>query len=248
VAARPRWCWAALGLLIVLALSVIAAVADRGSQFAQPGSGAVHPAPQALPMSLGAQAASLVPTEARSSALPADATQSAPPAGAKRRAANAYGKLPLAFVPNAGQTDASVRYYVQGAGYSFYFTDHKAVLALQKGRRGEALELRFLGANPNAELIAADRASGRINYLTASEHDTNLPTYGRLIYRNLWPGIDMLFTGKGGKLSYAFDLRTGAKVSDIRLSYVGAEGVSLGAGGALRVHTNRRPAALDAAL
>jgi hypothetical protein len=217
-------------------LSAIA-VAGRESQSGQLGSVGAAPGSHALPTTLGPQSASFTSAGAPSTALPADATQPTLPAGAKRRAADAYAKLPLAFIPNAGQTDHSVRYYAQGAGYSFYFTNHKAVLALQRGRRGEALDLRYLGANPNAELTAADRASGRVNYLTASEHHTDLPTYRRLIYRNLWPGIDMVFGGKGGKLNYEFLLRRGAKVSDIRLAYAGADGVSLGAGGGLLVKT-----------
>jgi hypothetical protein len=227
-ATGARWCWAAVGLLIVLALSAIAALTDRESQSGQLVSNGTLPGSQTLPTTFGAQSARLPSARAPSTALPA---------GSMRRAANAYAKLPLAFIPNAGQTDGSVRYYAQGAGYSFYFTDQKAVLALQKGRRGEALDLRFLGANPNATLEAVDRASGKVNYFTASGHHTNLPTYGRLVYRDLWPGIDMVFGGKGGKLSYEFRLRPGAKASDIRLAYAGARSVSLGAGGALQIHT-----------
>jgi hypothetical protein len=35
---------------------------------------------------------------------------------------DAHAKLPLAFVPNRGQTDARVRYYARGSRYAFYFT------------------------------------------------------------------------------------------------------------------------------
>jgi hypothetical protein len=38
-----------------------------------------------------------------------------------------YGKLPLSFVPNEGQTDKAVRYYAQGAGYGFFFTPKLAL-------------------------------------------------------------------------------------------------------------------------
>jgi hypothetical protein len=173
--AKARSRWAALGLLIVLALSVIAALAEREPS-GQLGSARAQPSSQALPATLG-PSASLADARTPSTALPA---------GARRRVSDAYAKLPLSFIPNAGQTDGSVRYYAQGAGYSFYFTDQKAVLALQKGRRGQALDLRFVGANPNAKLKAIDRGAGRINYLTGSEHHTHLPTYGRLVYRDLW--------------------------------------------------------------
>jgi hypothetical protein len=227
-AASTRWCWAAVGLLIVLVLSAIPAGADRGSQSARLQTSGALPGSQALPASLGAESTSLVPARAPSTALPA---------GAKRRAAGAYAKLPLAFIPNAGQIDDPVRYYAQGPGYTFYFTDRKVVLALQMGHRGEALDLRFVGVNPDAHLKAADRANGKVNYFTASEHHTDLPTFARLVYRNLWPGIDMVFGGKSGKLNYEFRVRPGAEVSDIRLGYAGAKGVSLGAGGALRIDT-----------
>jgi Beta-propeller repeat len=237
VAATARSRWAAVGLLIVLALSVIAALSERESPSGQLGSAGAQPGSQVLPASLGLQSTSLAAAQAPSTALRADTTQPALPAGARRGAASAYAKLPLSFIPNRGQTAKQVRYYAQGAGYSFFFTDKKAVLALQKGHRGQALDLRFSGANPNAELMPADRASGRINFLTGSERHTNLPTYERLTYRNLWPGIDMVFRGKGGKLNYEFRLRPGANASDIRLAYVGAEGVSLGAGGALQIDT-----------
>src|SRR2546428_433001 len=83
---------------------------------------------------------------------------------------------PLSFVPNAGQIDRQVRYYAQGSGYAFYFTPHKTVLSLTKGKRGVALDLTPLGANPNARLEASARGSGRVNYFIGSKHETNLLT------------------------------------------------------------------------
>jgi hypothetical protein len=170
-------------------------------------------------------------------ALAGGAPSTTPSEGAERRGQDAYAKLPLSFVPNAGQTDESVRYYAQGAGFSFYFTPDKAVLALQKGDDAQALHLRFLGANPNAKLLATDRGTGRVNYLAGSEHHTNLPTYHQLVYRELWPGIDMAFRGQGGKLKYEFRLRPGADPSNIRLAYGGSDGLSLAAGGSLLIDT-----------
>src|SRR5215207_1194590 len=43
-----------------------------------------------------------------------------------------YEGGPLSFAPNEGQTDERVRYLSQGAGYSFFFTDDKAVLSFTK--------------------------------------------------------------------------------------------------------------------
>jgi hypothetical protein len=228
VGVSAGWRSPVVGLVIVLTLSVTAALSGGGSQSGQPDSAGAAPGSQALPASLGPRFGSGTRERAALTALSAAPT---------RRVALAYTNLPLAFIPNAGQTDEQVRYYAQGAGYSFYFMDDMAVLALQTGDLGHALDLRFLGANPNAELTATGQSEARINYLTGSERQSNLPTYGRLIYRELWPGIDMVFWGKGGKLTYEFRLRPGARVSDIRLAYAGAEGVSLGASGNLLIHT-----------
>jgi hypothetical protein len=228
VAVTAGWRSPVVGVVIVLTLCVTAALTGGGSQSSQPDSAGAASGSQALPASLGPRFASGTRERAPSTALSA---------ATGRRVTLAYTNLPLAFIPNAGQTDEQVRYYAQGAGYSFRFTDDKAVLALQTGDRGHVLDLRFLGANPNAELTATGQSGGTVNYLTGSERQSNLPTYGRVIYRELWPGIDMVFWGKGGKLTYEFRLRPGARVSDIRLAYAGAEGVSLGASGNLLIDT-----------
>jgi hypothetical protein len=49
------------------------------------------------------------------------------------RVVQGYGKLPLAFEANQGQTDAQVKFLSRGAGYSLFFTPTEAVLALSEG-------------------------------------------------------------------------------------------------------------------
>jgi uncharacterized repeat protein (TIGR01451 family) len=207
---------AALGLLLALTLATLAPPDSTQLQALSPP--AISPQAPTLPQ-------------------PSTPASPGPSKAASDRAAHAYAKLPLSFVPNAGQADRQIRYYAQGAGFSFSFMQDKAVLAFEKGNHGHALELRFLGANPNAKLTALDRGQGRVNYLVGSKHQTNLHTYRQLAYRDLWPGIDMVFRGKGGKLTYEFHLHRGANPRDIRLAFAGAEGLSLGAHGALLVDT-----------
>jgi hypothetical protein len=72
-------------------------------------------------------------------------------------------KLPLSFVPNRGQTDARVRYYAQTPGFAAYFTRRGVTIAIAKGRRGQAVELRFAGADRTPSIAAADERPGRVN-------------------------------------------------------------------------------------
>jgi hypothetical protein len=218
-----------VGGLLALALLALAGATvshtTSPSGFTSSGFGVSTATPQALDARQGALAGAVSPARAEL------------PNAKKRQIQSAYGKLPLSFVPNKGQTDRRVRYYAAGAGFGFYFTDHKMVLAFEKGDRGQALELRFLDPNPNARLTAVDRGQGRVNYLRGSRHYTDLPIHREIVYRELWPGVDLAFRGGGAGLKYEFHVRAGADPSKIRLAYRGADGLAVGAAGNLSIQT-----------
>jgi hypothetical protein len=157
--------------------------------------------------------------------------------GGEERSDSAYGQLPLSFAANRGQTDPSVRYQAQGPGFGFWFAKDKITLGLTRKEQGMALELRFIGANPDAVLEGIRRQSGTVNYLTGGKDVTDIPTYGGVRYRDLWPGIDMLLRGSGGKLKYEFRLAAGADPSDIRLAYAGADSLTVSPAGSLLIAT-----------
>jgi hypothetical protein len=58
----------------------------------------------------------------------------APPAstGSKPRIVAGYGKLPLAFESNQGQSAKEVKFLAHGPGYSLFLTRTQAVLTLHK--------------------------------------------------------------------------------------------------------------------
>lgn len=83
-------------------------------------------------------------------------------------------------------------------------TSHSAI--------GVALQLRFFGANPDASLEVGQRGAGTLNYLVGNRRAwrRGLPTYRAPTYRELWPGIDVVFRGRGGTLKYEFHGCSGA--------------------------------------
>jgi hypothetical protein len=180
------------------------------------------------------QAHATLPQPASPAFGPGGAEPAAVSPEAERQALEAYGKLPLSFVPNAGQTNASIRLYAQGSGFRFAFRREEALFAFTRTEQGKtkgaAVALRFLGARPDAEPTGGRPGTGRVNYLLGNDPTrwrTNLPTYEEVVYPNLWPGIDLVFRGADGQLKYEFVLRPGAEVADIRLAYEGAERLSL---------------------
>ncbi|MGH2360333.1 MAG: SBBP repeat-containing protein, partial [bacterium] len=162
------------------------------------------------------------------------------------------------FIPNAGQIDPAVVYYGRGPGYTVYFTREQAVFTFQEpgtsaviqpvvaspevrsGTRAVTLALRFVGASPAVTLEGQKRGTAKVNYLTGSDPakwQVGLPTYEHVGYRDLWPGVDLIFHAAKRQPKHELVLRPGASVKAVRLAYRGAEDLSLDAGGNLRIRT-----------
>lgn len=165
------------------------------------------------------------------------------PASAKRPdLLGAFAKLPVAFVENRGQMDARVRYYAQGPRYAFYLTPDDVRLSFlnERGSDGVTLGLRFLGANPGAAMEGEARAAGEVNYLRGDDPagwQQQVPRYAGVVYRELWPGVDLRLREQAGTLKYEFHVRPQARVADINLAYDGAEGLAIDDSGRLLIQT-----------
>nr|MDT0663329.1 SBBP repeat-containing protein [Micromonospora sp. DSM 115978] len=161
---------------------------------------------------------------------------------APQQVANMYARLPLTFVENQGQADDRVRFLSHGTRYGFFFTPDSLAMSLleQDGATGVNLFLDFVGANPDVSVGVADQAPGTVSYLStqssAGAHG-GLPTYGEVVYRELWSGVDMAINGRDGVLKYEFRVAAGADVDDIRLAYRGADGLTTDEAGSLMVDT-----------
>jgi hypothetical protein len=84
------------------------------------------------------------------------------------------------------------------------------------------LRLKLLRANPAAKVIGVNELPGKSNYLTGNDPKkwrTNVPTYGRVRYENIYPGVDLVYYGKkGGQLEYDFVVAPGADPGAIALA------------------------------
>jgi uncharacterized repeat protein (TIGR01451 family) len=164
-----------------------------------------------------------------------------------------FGVLPLSFIPNAGQTDPAVRFQAHGLGGTLFFTPDQVVLSLPvQDRQSSAnhqrpasltsrlsaasspwsvVGLHFEDADPTPQLTATDRLPGLVNYFTGNDPvgwHTGLPTYGEIVYHDLYPGIDLRYTGttetEGHSLSLkgTYTVAPGADPTRIRWHYQGA--------------------------
>jgi hypothetical protein len=161
--------------------------------------------------------------------------------------------------------DSHVAYYVQGNDKTLYFTPEGVTFALtdlttsteftqakerlgavpsllSSEERGEArgrwiVKLDFVDAN-------SVRPSGQaqtetvISYFKGSpdEWQTGLPTYSKIVYPDLWAGIDLVYSGTVNRLKQEFVVQPGADPARIRLAYNGAN-VRVNEAGQLEVST-----------
>jgi hypothetical protein len=68
----------------------------------------------------------------------------------KQRVVESYGKLPLSFEANMGQTDNRVQFLSRGPGYTLFLTSGDAVLVSGKGKPDVA-RMKLTGSNPAPE-------------------------------------------------------------------------------------------------
>lgn len=154
-------------------------------------------------------------------------------------------RMPLYFVENRGQMSKRVAYYLTGRDENIYFTPQGLTFSfLSKDQPVQkwTTKLDFVGANPSAQPSAIDATPAVMGYFKGAKKSwqTGLKTYRTIIYRNLWPGIDALYTGTGGALKYTFAVHPGANPADIQLRYRGVAGLRINDGGALEIATPAR--------
>jgi Bacterial Ig-like domain (group 3)/Beta-propeller repeat len=176
---------------------------------------------------------------------------------AQTRILDDYGKLPLSFEANNGQTDARVKFLLRTGGYTLFLTSDEAVLALNgsKGKkvlkdgpflqrapmaepkaRGGArttaepttaavVRMKLRNANSAAKVSGVDELAGTSNYFIGNDPAkwrTSVPTYAKVKYEGIYPGIDLVYYGNQRRLEYDFVVAPGADPRQIAFDIRGA--------------------------
>ncbi len=201
----------------------------------------------------------------RSSLLFMSSTLLASPAFAavpERDAAKDYARWPLRFEKNQGQSRDDVRFSARGSGYGVYLTANEAVLVLSptaspaaeagdgnaKGhctaddatpQKSRALRMSLVGGAKTPSVSGLDEQRGKANYFIGddtSQWRANIPTYAKVRYDEVYPGVDLVYHGNQRQLEYDFLLAPGANPRNIELRFDGAERVEIDTNGALVLH------------
>ncbi|MGD1894328.1 MAG: SBBP repeat-containing protein [Cyclobacteriaceae bacterium] len=159
----------------------------------------------------------------------------------------------LSFFENKGQINSKnhdIRYVVEAPGVICYLKPEGLVYSFVKiekdsslGTQGifddkpdksthatvSSVAMHWEGANNDVTIRAEEQAQEVRNYYTtgAPEGITNVRSYHKIIYENLYDQIVLVMYSQAGELKYDFVVKPGGDVDNIRLAYQGQDQVSL---------------------
>ena len=142
------------------------------------------------------------------------------------------------FTPNRGQAPGGVRFVARTPRMSVYFSRGEAQFRAAAG----AVRMRFEGARA-ADPEARGRIPGIANYLGGAGRSrlTGLPLYREIVYRDLYPGIDMVYGVAERSLKSEFVVAAGADPAAIRVRYSGSGKLSIAEDGSLAIPLGAGP-------
>ena len=159
----------------------------------------------------------------------------------------AFGQLPMTFEANQGQTNPQVKFLSTGNGYGLFLTANQAVLSLvQPGASASdpaaasttVVSMQLQGASSNPTIVGLDQLGSTSNYFTGSNPTQwvqGVSQYGQVEYQNVYPGVNVDYTGNGQQLQFDFTIAAGANPSQIQLGFTGADQLSIDAAGNLDI-------------
>ncbi len=163
-------------------------------------------------------------------------------------------KLPLRFEQNKGQSDASVRFLVRGAGYILLLTNSAALMYLSpatppqhSGAADQHLSqthpgasipsvvlcFQLEGANANPVISGEQELPGESNYLIGNDPTkwyTHIHAYNKVRYTGVYKGIDAVYYASKDAVEHDFIVAPGAHPEDIKMSVIGATNIKVVAG------------------
>jgi PKD repeat protein len=147
-----------------------------------------------------------------------------------------------AFVQNLGQVkNSDVAFY--SASGSVAFTNSSVIIYSTGVQQANVMKFTFAGAN-EVTPEGLDPTPWQSNFLQGNDSQkwhVGIPNYQRILYENLWDGIDLVYCMQNSSLKYNFIVHPFADHSKIIVNVEGQKSLSINTGGALSMGTGLGP-------
>jgi hypothetical protein len=185
--------------------------------------------------------------------------------GSKGLPSNLKGiqSFPLIFTQNKGQFSEDVLFRADAGGAAIWFTNNNVYLQFTRCQPNSSEDLltmygyrlpptpdrieyqlvktSFVGANQNPEVEGREILSYVSNYFLGSNPEnwyTHVPNYHEVIYKEVYPGIDVRYRGNHQRLEYDLIVMPGADPELIEVQYDGVNSLSVDENGELLIATD----------
>jgi len=160
-----------------------------------------------------------------------------------------YASLPLAFEPNRGQADSSIKFLAHGSSSTIFLSGGNILIVRHGGGRilkssfaspeipqfsgpraaasSGFVRVSLIGASSAAQAEVGEALKGKSNYFIGNDPARwirDVPTCARVKFRRVYPGIDVAYYGNGRKLEFDFMVSPEASPGAIRLKITGQHG------------------------
>jgi PKD repeat protein len=150
--------------------------------------------------------------------------------------------LPLVFIQNVGQVSDDVLYHANAPAHSIFFTKDAVVFTMRsEGPSPASVEIALEGHAPGVVVTGEEKLPGKANFFIGNDPSAwvrGVPTYGRVRYSNILPGVDIVYSGTQGVLKRDIVLAPGADTSTLLFRYSGQDDLTLDADGNLIIKTS----------
>jgi len=145
-------------------------------------------------------------------------------------------RLPVHFEPNQGQVAGETEWTASARGGTVFITGGAIAFATAKPGPKPRI-MRFVGARKDAKGEGEGPTGGYSNYFHGRDGknwQTGIPHYSKVRYRDLYPGIDLVYYGAPGrKIEFDIEVEAGADPSRVRMRFEGFDTVAVAADGGL---------------
>jgi hypothetical protein len=163
-----------------------------------------------------------------------EAAQATSPASSPARLEAAYGRLPLHFEENRGQLPDDVRFAARTSTGRIDLAPGGLLLRLDAA----PVRLSFAGTAREVVPQALEALPGRVNDYRGSDRKrwhADIPTFARVRYAHVYPGIDVVVYGSQRELEYDFVVAPGAEPGQILVRVDGADAIDATPAGDLAI-------------
>ena len=174
-------------------------------------------------------------------------------------------KIPFMFEKNIGQHNNESKFVLRSKKGVVYFLDSEIVFALMKtiedNNTEQSIEdklinvknlkqieykvnfikMKLENSNQTPEILGEDEFNCKINYFKGSDSSkwkTNIPIYEKIIYKAVYPGIDLTYYENEGMLEHDFIIYPNGDVDNIKMYFEGPNKIELNKDGNILMYIN----------